>query len=172
MGGAPLPRQFSGAMPQRDVCIRAPATLVEHPPQPQAPPLTPHPAPLLRCQVNATGVMPVIFSSSLLALPSALSRYANLPALEGAARALAPNGPAYLPVRCCCTGALAACPASCIPPIWPVHTVCAAHQGPSLLPRSHLLFPSAPLAPLCRPTCCSSRGSTTCTPSCSWNPRS
>lgn len=42
--------------------------------------------------------MPVIFSSSILALPSALARYANLPALESAARALAPNGPAYLPV--------------------------------------------------------------------------
>lgn len=53
-------------------------------------------APLL--QVNATGVMPVIFSSSLLAVPSALARYANIPALESAARALAPNGPAYLPV--------------------------------------------------------------------------
>ena len=50
-------------------------------------------------QVNATGVMPVIFASSLLALPSAAARYAHLPALDAAAAALGPNGPAYLPVR-------------------------------------------------------------------------
>jgi hypothetical protein len=56
----------------------------------------------MRCsgpQVNATGVMPVIFSSSVLALPGALARFANLPALDSVARALAPNGNAYLPVR-------------------------------------------------------------------------
>ena len=50
-------------------------------------------------QVNATGVMPVIFSSSLLALPTALERYlGNIPGLQQGARALAPNGPLYLPV--------------------------------------------------------------------------
>lgn len=49
-------------------------------------------------KVNATGVMPVIFSSSLLALPSALARYANSPVLENAAAALSPNGAFYLPV--------------------------------------------------------------------------
>lgn len=50
-------------------------------------------------KVNATGVMPVIFASSVLALPTALARFANLPVLEGAARALAPTGPAYLPAN-------------------------------------------------------------------------
>lgn len=49
-------------------------------------------------KVNATGVMPVIFSSSLLALPSAAARYINIPAMENAAAALAPGGPLYLPV--------------------------------------------------------------------------
>jgi hypothetical protein len=51
-------------------------------------------------KVNATGVMPVIFSSSLLALPSAAARY--VPGLERAAVALAPGGPLYLPVRGFC----------------------------------------------------------------------
>ncbi len=50
-------------------------------------------------QVNATGVMPVIFSSSLLALPSAVARFANQPAFESAARALSPSGPLYLPAN-------------------------------------------------------------------------
>ncbi|GAB4816752.1 hypothetical protein N2152v2_003798 [Parachlorella kessleri] len=50
-------------------------------------------------KVNATGVMPVIFASSLLALPSAAARYAHLPALDLAAAALGPNGPLYLPVN-------------------------------------------------------------------------
>lgn len=49
-------------------------------------------------QVNATGVMPVIFSSSLLALPTALARYANWKPLEAVAAALNPSGPLYLPV--------------------------------------------------------------------------
>lgn len=48
-------------------------------------------------KVNATGVMPVIFASSLLALPSALARYTSSPVLEGAARALTPGGSLYLP---------------------------------------------------------------------------
>eukprot|EP00891_Asterochloris_glomerata_P001298 jgi/Astpho2/1298/Aster-06174 len=51
-------------------------------------------------KVNATGVMPVIFSSSLLALPTALERYlGNIPGLQQGARALAPNGPLYLPTN-------------------------------------------------------------------------
>lgn len=50
-------------------------------------------------QVNATGVMPIIFSSSLLALPSSLARYANIPAVESAAAALSPSGSLYLPAN-------------------------------------------------------------------------
>ena len=50
-------------------------------------------------QVNATGVMPVIFASSLLALPSSLARYANVPALQSAASALSPSGSLYLPAN-------------------------------------------------------------------------
>jgi preprotein translocase subunit SecY len=48
-------------------------------------------------KVNATGVMPLIFASSLLGLPLALARYADAPALDAAAAALAPGGPGYLP---------------------------------------------------------------------------
>jgi preprotein translocase subunit SecY len=48
-------------------------------------------------KVNATGVMPVIFSSTLLSLPTGLSRY--VPALEPAAAALGPTGLLYLPAR-------------------------------------------------------------------------
>ena len=47
-------------------------------------------------KVNATGVMPVIFASTLLALPTGLVRYA--PSLEPVAAALGPTGPLYLPV--------------------------------------------------------------------------
>ena len=43
--------------------------------------------------------MPVIFSSSLLALPTALARYANAKPVEAVAAALNPSGPLYLPVR-------------------------------------------------------------------------
>lgn len=50
-------------------------------------------------QVNATGVMPVIFSSSLLALPASLARYTNYEALQGAAQALSPSGSLYLPAN-------------------------------------------------------------------------
>jgi preprotein translocase SecY subunit len=50
-------------------------------------------------KVNATGVMPVIFSSSLLALPSAAARYINTPAMDNAAKALAPGGAFYLPTN-------------------------------------------------------------------------
>ncbi len=59
----------------------------------------PLPLPLPRPQVNATGVMPVIFASSLLALPSSLARYANVPALDGVATALSPSGGLYLPAN-------------------------------------------------------------------------
>jgi preprotein translocase subunit SecY len=48
-------------------------------------------------KVNATGVMPLIFASSLLALPASLARYADAAALDDAARALGPGGPLYLP---------------------------------------------------------------------------
>lgn len=37
-------------------------------------------------KVNATGVMPLIFASSLLALPSALARYTDAPALDEVAK--------------------------------------------------------------------------------------
>ena len=50
----------------------------------------------LPIKVNATGVMPVIFASTLLALPTGLARYA--PALEPVAAALGPTGALYLPV--------------------------------------------------------------------------
>ena len=51
-------------------------------------------------QVNATGVMPVIFSSSLLALPTALSRYfPQVPLVDTLARIVTPGGLLYLPVR-------------------------------------------------------------------------
>lgn len=50
-------------------------------------------------KVNATGVMPVIFSSSLLALPTALARYANWKPVEAVAAALNPSGPLYLPTN-------------------------------------------------------------------------
>ena len=48
-------------------------------------------------KVNATGVMPLIFASSLLGLPLALARYTDSPALDGAANALGPGGALYLP---------------------------------------------------------------------------
>jgi preprotein translocase subunit SecY len=46
-----------------------------------------------------SGVMPLIFASSLLALPSALARYTDVAALDDAARAIGPGGPAYVPVN-------------------------------------------------------------------------
>lgn len=54
----------------------------------------PDASPLL--QVNATGVMPVIFATTLLSLPQAAARY--LPALSPVADLLAPNSVLYLPV--------------------------------------------------------------------------
>lgn len=51
-------------------------------------------------QVNATGVMPVIFASSLLALPAAAARYTGSAFVASAATLLGPSGALYLPVRC------------------------------------------------------------------------
>jgi len=48
-------------------------------------------------KVNATGVMPVIFSTSLLALPASLARFSNNPTIESAAAAFTPSGSLYLP---------------------------------------------------------------------------
>lgn len=50
-------------------------------------------------KVNATGVMPVIFSTSLLAVPGAIARFSGIEALQPAAVALAPGGPLYLPAN-------------------------------------------------------------------------
>ena len=50
----------------------------------------------LHSQVNATGVMPVIFSTTLLSLPTGLAKYAAW--LEPVAAALGPTGLLYLPV--------------------------------------------------------------------------
>eukprot|EP00803_Ostreobium_quekettii_P009075 evm.model.scf_4157.1 EVM.evm.TU.scf_4157.1 scf_4157:587-7984(-) len=49
-------------------------------------------------KVNATGVMPVIFASSILALPSTLARNTDNPVVQGAAQQLYPGGQLYLPV--------------------------------------------------------------------------
>ena len=49
-------------------------------------------------KVNATGVMPVIFASSLMALPSSLARNSSSGALIGVANALYPTSPLYVPV--------------------------------------------------------------------------
>lgn len=43
-------------------------------------------------QVNSTGVMPIIFSTSSLALPGTLARFTGLAALKKAAVALGPGG--------------------------------------------------------------------------------
>lgn len=48
-------------------------------------------------KVNATGVMPLIFASSLLTAPSVLARYTDSAVLEDIARAVAPGGSLYLP---------------------------------------------------------------------------
>ncbi|KAK9908883.1 hypothetical protein WJX75_004199 [Coccomyxa subellipsoidea] len=48
-------------------------------------------------KVNATGVMPVIFSSTLMSLPTGLARYASW--LEPVAAALGPTGLLYLPIN-------------------------------------------------------------------------
>lgn len=56
-------------------------------------------------QVNATGVMPVIFATTLLSLPQALARY--LSALGPVAKALSPTAALYLPVSATHTEKLA-----------------------------------------------------------------
>lgn len=43
-------------------------------------------------QVNSSGVMPIIFSTSSLALPGTLARFTGLAALKKAAFALNPGG--------------------------------------------------------------------------------
>ncbi|GFR48827.1 hypothetical protein Agub_g10780 [Astrephomene gubernaculifera] len=48
-------------------------------------------------KVNATGVMPLIFASSILALPAALARYTDSASLEEFARSVGPGGLLYVP---------------------------------------------------------------------------
>ncbi|KAF7152105.1 hypothetical protein RHSIM_Rhsim01G0009700 [Rhododendron simsii] len=50
-------------------------------------------------KVNSTGVMPIIFSTSSLALPGTLARFTGLAALQKAAVALGPGGSFYLPTN-------------------------------------------------------------------------
>ncbi|XP_058191196.1 preprotein translocase subunit SCY1, chloroplastic [Rhododendron vialii] len=50
-------------------------------------------------KVNSTGVMPIIFSTSSLALPGTLARFTGLAALKNAAVALGPGGSFYLPTN-------------------------------------------------------------------------
>ncbi|KAI4344367.1 hypothetical protein L6164_011601 [Bauhinia variegata] len=50
-------------------------------------------------KVNSSGVMPIIFSTSSLALPGTLARFTGLSALKKAAIALNPGGSFYLPTN-------------------------------------------------------------------------
>jgi len=50
-------------------------------------------------KVNGSGVMPIIFSTSSLALPGTLARFTGLTALKQAAVALNPGGALYLPTN-------------------------------------------------------------------------
>ncbi|OEL21542.1 Preprotein translocase subunit SECY, chloroplastic [Dichanthelium oligosanthes] len=50
-------------------------------------------------QVNSSGVMPIIFSTSSLALPGTLARFTGLDILKKAAIALNPGGALYLPTN-------------------------------------------------------------------------
>ncbi|KAG0478284.1 hypothetical protein HPP92_013003 [Vanilla planifolia] len=50
-------------------------------------------------KVNSSGVMPIIFSTSSLALPGTLARFTGLGALKKAAFALNPGGTFYLPAN-------------------------------------------------------------------------
>ncbi|CAD6265767.1 unnamed protein product [Miscanthus lutarioriparius] len=50
-------------------------------------------------KVNSSGVMPIIFSTSSLALPGTLARFAGLDFLKKAAIALNPGGALYLPTN-------------------------------------------------------------------------
>ncbi|KAH9654101.1 preprotein translocase subunit SCY1 [Citrus sinensis] len=53
----------------------------------------------IACQVNSSGVMPIIFSTSSLALPGTLARFTGIAALKKAAVALNPGGSFYLPTN-------------------------------------------------------------------------
>ncbi|XP_044472513.1 preprotein translocase subunit SCY1, chloroplastic [Mangifera indica] len=50
-------------------------------------------------KVNSSGVMPIIFSTSSLALPGTLARFTGMAALKKAALALNPGGSLYLPTN-------------------------------------------------------------------------
>ncbi|XP_041019043.1 LOW QUALITY PROTEIN: preprotein translocase subunit SCY1, chloroplastic [Juglans microcarpa x Juglans regia] len=50
-------------------------------------------------KVNSSGVMPIIFSTSSLALPGTLARFTGLTGLKNAAVALNPGGSLYLPTN-------------------------------------------------------------------------
>ncbi|KAL6555203.1 hypothetical protein OROGR_006461 [Orobanche gracilis] len=50
-------------------------------------------------KVNSSGVMPIIFSTSSLALPGTLARFTNVGFLKKAALGLNPGGPLYLPTN-------------------------------------------------------------------------
>ncbi|KAL2939776.1 Preprotein translocase subunit SECY chloroplastic [Bienertia sinuspersici] len=50
-------------------------------------------------KVNSAGVMPIIFSTSSLALPATLARFTGLNVLKNAAVGLAPGGSFYLPTN-------------------------------------------------------------------------
>lgn len=50
-------------------------------------------------KVNSSGVMPIIFSSSLLALPASAAKFTGLAVLKDAAVAFYPNGSLYLPAN-------------------------------------------------------------------------
>ncbi|CAI5982584.1 unnamed protein product [Closterium sp. NIES-64] len=50
-------------------------------------------------KVNSTGVMPIIFSSSLLAAPYSIARFTGSAAFQSAATALYPGGLLYLPAN-------------------------------------------------------------------------
>ncbi|KAM7268531.1 hypothetical protein ACFE04_010697 [Oxalis oulophora] len=50
-------------------------------------------------KVNSSGVMPIIFSTSSLALPSTLARFTGIGILKQAAVGLTPGGSLYLPVN-------------------------------------------------------------------------
>ena len=50
-------------------------------------------------KVNSAVVMPIIFASSLLALPATIARFAPNPVIIGAAKAVYPGGAAYVPVN-------------------------------------------------------------------------
>jgi preprotein translocase subunit SecY len=49
-------------------------------------------------KVNGTGVMPVIFATSLLAVPPAIVKFANMDSGSGLLGSLSPGGALYLPL--------------------------------------------------------------------------